>query len=221
MGAGRKTETINADSTLPASEHGCISARNLPKNDLAGAIFGCKHSTMEECLVKQLFGLPSSHISYVRNIKPGLPIFLFNYSDRKLHGLYEAASHGKMHLDAYAWSDGGAERTAFPAQVRIRMSQQCKPLAEKEFKKVIEDNYHTPQHFWFELDHSQTRSLIAMFKPLAGTIVPAVYPPSQSNSFPALPAPKRKLKKDAPATSSVSKNKFAALFSEDIEAGDG
>ncbi|KAK8941154.1 hypothetical protein KSP39_PZI010498 [Platanthera zijinensis] len=221
MGAGRKTETIYFDGVSPIAEHGHISSRNLPKNDLGGAIFGCKHSTMEECLAKQLFGLPSSHFSYVRNIEPGLPIFLFNYSDRKLHGLYEAASHGKMHLDAYAWTDGGAERTAFPAQVRIRTSQQCKPLAEKEYRKVIDDNYYTPQHFWFELDHLQTRSLIAMFKPHPQTIAPAVYPPSQANSFPALAAPKWKLKKDAQATSSEKKNKFAVLSLENRDIGDG
>ncbi|KAK8969000.1 hypothetical protein KSP40_PGU005683 [Platanthera guangdongensis] len=221
MGAGRKTETINFDGFYPITEHGHISSRNLPKNDLGGAIFGCKHSTMEECLTKQLFGLPSSHFSYVRNIEPGLPIFLFNYSDRKLHGLYEAASHGKMYLDAYAWTDGGAERTAFPAQVRIRTSQQCKPLAEKEYRKVIDDNYYTPQHFWFELDHSQTRSLIAMFKPHPQTIAPAVYPPSQANSFPALAAPKWKLKKDAQATSSEKKNKFAVLSLENRDISDG
>lgn len=221
MGAGRKTETIYVDSTLPASEHGYISARNLRKNDLGGAIFGCKHSTMEECLVKQLFGLPSSHFSYVRNIEPGLPIFLFNYSDRKLHGLYEAASHGQMHVDAYAWTDGGAERTAFPAQVRIRTTQQCKPLAEKEFRKVIEDNYHRPQHFWFELDHSQTRSLIAMFKSHPQTVVPAVFSLTQANSFPALTAPKWKLKKDIQAIKSEKTNKFAVLSSEDRDADDG
>lgn len=53
----------------------------------------------------------------MRNIEEGLPLFLFNYSDRKLHGIYEAASHGRMSFDAYAWTDGGSERTPFPAQV--------------------------------------------------------------------------------------------------------
>lgn len=218
MGAGRKTQTINVDSSLSVSEHGYITFRNLHKNDLGGTIFGCTHTTLPECLSKQLFGLPSSHFSYVRNIVPGLPIFLFNYSDRKLHGVYEAASQGQMNIDAYAWTDGGAERTAFPAQAHIRIREQCKPLTEKEYKKVIEDNYYTPQHFWFELDHLQTRCLMALFKPLLPTIAPVVHPHSQANPVPALPAPKWK-KKDAQGTSSENKNKSAILSSDDRNSG--
>jgi hypothetical protein len=63
-------------------------------------------------------GLPSVHYSYVRNIKPGLPLFLFNYSDRKLHGLFEAASPGQVSIDPYVWSKDGSLSTAFPAQVQ-------------------------------------------------------------------------------------------------------
>jgi len=57
----------------------------------------------------------------VKNIDPGLPIFLFNYSDRKLHGIFEASSKGKMYIDPYAWIDDNSEldRTQFPAQVYI------------------------------------------------------------------------------------------------------
>jgi hypothetical protein len=46
-----------------------------------------------------------------------MPLFLFNYSDRKLHGIFEAASPGEMYIDPYAWSNDGSLRTAFPAQV--------------------------------------------------------------------------------------------------------
>ncbi|KAL0912001.1 hypothetical protein M5K25_017942 [Dendrobium thyrsiflorum] len=211
MGAGRKTHTVNVDIRIPTSESGHISARNLRKNDLGGVIFGCKHTTMQECLSKQLFGLPAAHFAYVRNIGPGLPIFHFNYSDRKLHGIYESVSHGQMYIDAYAWSEGGAERTAFPAQVRIRIREQCKPLAENEFKDIIEDNYYTPQHFWFELDHSQTRCLIALFKPRPSTLVQVLNPFSQANAFPPSPVPKWKSVKDVKPTSSWNENKFAIL----------
>ncbi|XP_008799817.2 uncharacterized protein LOC103714378 [Phoenix dactylifera] len=141
-----------------------VSARNLRKNDLGGVIFGCKHSTIAECLSKQLFGLPFSHFSYVRNIEEGLPLFLFNYSDRKLHGIYEAASRGQLNANSYAWTDGGAERTPFPAQVAIHIKMRYQPLPEDQFKKVLADNYYTHRHFWFELDHAQARALIALFK---------------------------------------------------------
>jgi Development and cell death domain len=62
-------------------------------------------------------GLPSQHIIYVRNIEEGLPLFLFNYSDRKIYGLYVAAGHGQLNIDPYAWTNGGSEKTPFAAQV--------------------------------------------------------------------------------------------------------
>lgn len=57
------------------------------------------------------------HYSYIRNIDPGLPLFLFNYSDRQMHGIFEAAGPGQTNIDPYAWSDDGTARTPYPAQV--------------------------------------------------------------------------------------------------------
>ncbi|KAL6607774.1 hypothetical protein ACP70R_040837 [Stipagrostis hirtigluma subsp. patula] len=165
-------------------------ARNLRENQLGGVIFGCKHDTIQECFRKQLFGLPSVHYSYVRNIKPGLPLFLFNYSDRMLHGLFEAASPGQMSIDPYAWSKDGSLSTAFPAQVHICMKTQYPPLLETQFKKVIGDNYYNHHHFYFELDHAQTRALIALFKSLA---------PANVNQVPAVSS-KRTLAVSLPST---------------------
>lgn len=53
----------------------------------------------------------------MKNIDPGLPLFLFNYSDRKLHGIFEAASSGQMNINPYGWTTDGSERTIYPAQV--------------------------------------------------------------------------------------------------------
>ncbi|XP_078445040.1 influenza virus NS1A-binding protein [Wolffia australiana] len=142
-----------------------VAARNLSKSDLGGVIFGCKHNTINECLSNQLFGLPGPHFSYIRKIEPGLPLFLFNYSDRKLHGIFEAAGYGQMNIDPYAWTEEGNSRTAFPAQVRIFTTKYCKPLKEALFRPIISDNYYTSNHFYFELDHSQTRTLLSLFTP--------------------------------------------------------
>ncbi|KAK4342678.1 hypothetical protein RND71_038494 [Anisodus tanguticus] len=57
-------------------------------------------------------GLPVQHISYVKNIDSGLPLFLFNYTDRKLYGIYEAAGSGQMHIDKYAWTSDGSFRNS-------------------------------------------------------------------------------------------------------------
>ncbi|KAJ0979280.1 hypothetical protein J5N97_014754 [Dioscorea zingiberensis] len=192
MSSLRKTQTNLVSANPPTSvkdSNSSVTARNLPKNDLGGVIFGCKHDTMMECLSKQLFGLPSSHFSYVRKIEHGLPLFLFNYSDRKMHGIYEAASCGQMNIDPYAWTDGGAERTSFPAQVQICIRMQCQPLAENQFKKVIKDNYYNQVRFWFELDHSQTEDLIALFRPSCSptSVLPFLAPLKMSNIYDSLP----------------------------------
>ncbi|KAF5192260.1 Kelch-like protein diablo [Thalictrum thalictroides] len=140
-----------------------LPTRNLSKSDLGGVIFGCTYVTMKECLAKKLFGLPGQHISYVQNIEPGLPLFLFNYSDRKLYGIFEAECQGKCNIDQYGWSSNGSERTRYPAQVNIRTRIQCEPLVENQFKPIIADNYYSSNRFYFELDRTQACALISLF----------------------------------------------------------
>ncbi|KAK3135959.1 hypothetical protein QOZ80_5BG0425900 [Eleusine coracana subsp. coracana] len=151
-----------------------VAARNLRAEDLGAVIFGCTNSTIAECHSRQLFGLPRSHLSYVQNIKEGLPLFLFNYDDRRLHGIYEAASNGKFCPESNAWSDDGKGKTGYPAQVAVRVRVWCFPLAESEFRNAIQSNYYQRMptvpgqklHFFqFELDHAQTHALMNMFKP--------------------------------------------------------
>nr|CAB3464063.1 unnamed protein product [Digitaria exilis] len=191
--------------------------RNLRENQLGGVIFGCKYDTIDECFKKQLFGLPSVHYSYVRNVKPGMPLFLFNYSDRKLHGIFEAASPGQMYIDPYAWSNNGSLRTAFPAQVRICTKTQYPPLLESQFKTLLGDNYYNHHHFYFELDHAQTRALISLFKSLApanfNQVAPvsskknlAVSSPPTKVKLPGVPEPKK-------VTNSKETNPFSVLSS--------
>lgn len=168
------------------------SSRNLSKCHLGGVIFGCTNSTIKECLSNQLFGLPSQHLSYVKNIDPGLPLFLFNYSDRKLHGIFEAASSGQMNINPYGWTTDGSERTIYPAQVQILVRKQCQPLLENQFKPIITDNYYGPCHFWFELDHAQTNKLISL---LASQAMAPHVPRSTANCRPfctVLPSVKKR-----------------------------
>ena len=53
----------------------------------------------------------------MKNISPGLPLFLFNYSDRKLYGIFEAVSPGQMSIDPYGWTTDVQQFTPYPAQV--------------------------------------------------------------------------------------------------------
>ncbi|CAN1276896.1 Kelch-like protein 20 [Linum perenne] len=161
--------TYAQSPVYPASGGSGASCRNLPKASLGGVIFGCTKFTIAECLQKQLFGLPGQHITYVKKIDPGLPLFLFNYSDRKLHGIFEAVCSGKMNIDPYGWTNDGSERTQYPAQVQIHVKLQCKPLVEAQFKPIIADNYFDPQRFYYELDRVQTQKLVTLLasSPLA------------------------------------------------------
>ncbi|KAH9309126.1 hypothetical protein KI387_037037, partial [Taxus chinensis] len=170
MGAGRKTYTYTVDDIKSKGGHQHAweggagqHFRGLDKSDLAGVIFGCSHKTFRECVTQLIFGLPAPHFAYVQNIEPGMPLFLFNYSDRKLHGIFESATHGQMSINPYAWTSDGAEKTHFPAQVRVCIRQNCEPLSESAFRKAIRENYYSDKHFCFELNHAQTDMLMSLF----------------------------------------------------------
>ncbi|KAK7247081.1 hypothetical protein RIF29_41958 [Crotalaria pallida] len=172
MCAARKTQTFYGNGPFPMTPNpvgGSLIGRNLGKYQLGGVIFGCKNSTIKECLSKNLFGLPAQYFSYVKDIDRGLPLFLFNFSDRKLHGIFEAAGKGQMYIDPYAWiaDCSDSDRTQYPAQVQMRVRLQCLPLSEDIFGQVIADNYFTSNHFWFELDHRQTSKLMSLLASVA------------------------------------------------------
>ncbi|KAG0561927.1 hypothetical protein KC19_9G104000 [Ceratodon purpureus] len=165
MGAGRQTQTYLVPASGGPSGGGAIGPppqRNLGKTDLGGVIFGCTHVTMNECLTKNLFGLPAQHIKYVQHIRPGMCLFLFNYSGRLLHGIYEAVGDGALNIDPTAWTEGRG-KTQFPAQVKFKIRQSCSPLSEPVFKEAILDNYFSEIKFTFELTISQKDHLLSLF----------------------------------------------------------
>ncbi|XP_043688220.1 uncharacterized protein LOC122639428 isoform X2 [Telopea speciosissima] len=164
---GRKSRTLSMSEVTKSGQpkaNCSVSARNLRKEDLSAVIFGCKNYTINECLSQKLFGLPILHFSYVKNIVPGMPLFLFNYSDRRLHGIFEAASNGRQNINPHGWTANENEETEYPAQVRITIRMRCQALMENQFRPVIADNYYTDNHFWFELDRAQTSELISLFE---------------------------------------------------------
>ncbi|CAI7779485.1 unnamed protein product, partial [Closterium sp. NIES-54] len=116
MGAGRKTTTYQYDTAKESSRHQRVQFRLLPREQLGGCVFGCTKETFSECVTKELFGLPYNHMEYVQNIAPGMPLFLFNYSDRRLHGIFEAVSHGDLEIDPHGWTGKNGGQTRFPAQ---------------------------------------------------------------------------------------------------------
>ncbi|GAA0145909.1 hypothetical protein LIER_05986 [Lithospermum erythrorhizon] len=180
MVVGRRTQSLKLDDNQPSQKRVPVRYRNLGKSQLGGVVFGTTNNTIKECLAKQIFGLPAQHLFYVKNINPGLPLFLFNYSDRKMHGIFEAASPGQMNINPYAFTLDGSEKTHYPAQVQIRVRLQCQPLVEDQFKLIIFDNYYSQTHFWFELDHVQANKLISKLS--ASAISASSYQPRNTEN---------------------------------------
>ncbi|XP_056163149.1 uncharacterized protein LOC115689624 isoform X1 [Syzygium oleosum] len=125
-----------------------------------GAIFMSNAGTKEECLEKMLFGLPYSHADFVRRVKAGMILFLFEYERRELHGVFEAASDGEVNIVSSAYTSSGKQ---FPAQVRVSRIWRCYPLSEGEFRGAIEDNYFSAYKFNFGLSYDQVRQLLCLF----------------------------------------------------------
>jgi hypothetical protein len=142
--------------TLPPSEA-------LPRNEaIGGYIFVCNNDTMEENLRRQLFGLPSRYRDSVRAIRPGLPLFLYNYSTHQLHGVFEAASFGGTNIDRTAWEDKKcAGESRFPAQVKVLTRKICSPLEEDAFRPILH-HYDGPK-FRLELSIPETIALLDIF----------------------------------------------------------
>ncbi|GAV73511.1 Dev_Cell_Death domain-containing protein [Cephalotus follicularis] len=127
-----------------------------------GVIFMSNGSTIKECLEKKLFGLPSSSTDFVRRVKAGMILFLFEYEERKLYGVFEAALDGETNIDPHAYKASGGRH--FPAQVRITIIWNCDPLSEHEFHDAIKENYFASYKFNFGLSKDQVRKLLWLFQ---------------------------------------------------------
>lgn len=77
-----------------------------------GAIFMSNQGTMEECFERKLLGLPASLINFVRRVKVGMILFLFEYEKRRLYGVFEPTSNGEKNIIPHAYS---LSRKKFPA----------------------------------------------------------------------------------------------------------
>ena len=75
----------------------------VPTAPIGGFIFFCNNETIDENLERGIFGLVARWTDVVREIKPGLPLFLYNYSNKEMHGGFVAASQGAFNIDPEAW----------------------------------------------------------------------------------------------------------------------
>ncbi|XP_076882741.1 DCD domain-containing protein NRP-B-like [Bidens hawaiensis] len=155
-GNNNKNSVDKRFKTLPPSE-------SLPRNETVGGyIFVCNNDTMQENLQRLLFGLPPRYRDSVRQITPGLPLFLYNYSTHQLHGVFEAASFGGTNIDPTAWEDKkNPGESRFPAQVLVITRKLAEPLEEDSFRPILH-HYDGPK-FRLELNIPEALSLLDIF----------------------------------------------------------
>uniref|UniRef100_A0A0E0EV13 DCD domain-containing protein n=1 Tax=Oryza meridionalis TaxID=40149 RepID=A0A0E0EV13_9ORYZ len=127
---------------------------------MAGAIFMSNTATRELCFRSNIFGLPIEYQPFVRNIRQGMPLFLFDHTERKLYGVFEATSDGGFNIIRSAFSSIGC---SYPAQVCFKIIWKCRPLTEDEFSPAIKENYYMPWKFYFDLSYQQVVCLYQLF----------------------------------------------------------
>ncbi|XP_072986244.1 uncharacterized protein [Typha latifolia] len=127
---------------------------------ILGAIFMCNRMTKKECFQRKVFGLPSRLANFIKKIKAGMVLFLFEHEERKLYGVFEATSDGALNIMPDAFTSSGK---AYPAQILFKRIWFCKPLSEDEFCGAISENYFAPYKFNFGLKYEQVSKLIQLF----------------------------------------------------------
>ncbi|CAI5469781.1 unnamed protein product [Closterium sp. Yama58-4] len=135
-----------------------IGSDKPSSNALPGYIFGCTNVTKQECYDRGLFGSTSTHCREVERIDKGTRLFLFNFDDRVMHGVYVARGKGGCALVRDAWEG------RFPWQVRFEVEEEFPALKESEFKSAIRDNVYKHHKYSFTLTDQQVSNLIALFR---------------------------------------------------------
>eukprot|EP00850_Spirogloea_muscicola_P006828 SM000033S12349 [mRNA] locus=s33:280481:289861:+ [translate_table: standard] len=140
-----------------------------PLNEpLGGHIFVSKSESMEQDVQRSIFGLPHRFLESVRRIQPGMPLFLYNYTTRNLHGVFEATSEGGFNLDPHAWDAPdkvdlvyGRAVSRYPSQVRFKVREERGRVNEQVFRPLL---YHYEGHkFRLELSRIETEGLLNLF----------------------------------------------------------
>ncbi|KAH7291470.1 hypothetical protein KP509_29G018000 [Ceratopteris richardii] len=137
-----------------------------PPFSFAGFIFVCSNDTIPD-LERRIFGLPQSQAKSVLAIRQGMPLFLYNYSTRRLCGVFEAASDGAMNIDPSAWENTEVRRfgkppvSRYPAQVKVHLKFQRPPLDEETFRPVLD--HIEGFKFRLELSVRQVKQLLELF----------------------------------------------------------
>ncbi|CAL8468612.1 g8152 [Coccomyxa elongata] len=158
----------NAAALLSCFAGAAVPLRAQPyrfmATQLGGVIFSCSKDNIRECLERRLFGMmQDAFVPIVQYIRPGLPVFLFDHSNRMLLGPFSATTNGGMDIEPKAWGRRG-HVTPFPAQVRVLPHEPIAAISELEYKPLIGWSlFYNATSFHFDLSKDETSILLQLF----------------------------------------------------------
>lgn len=82
-------------------------------DELPGYIFMCNGKTKADCYKYRVFGLPSARMDVLEKIKPRMKLFLYDFDLKLLHGIYIAASNGKLAIEPTAFGGKFSAQASF------------------------------------------------------------------------------------------------------------
>ncbi|XP_065877413.1 uncharacterized protein [Euphorbia lathyris] len=181
-------EVIVKDMNNPESSNQTIAK----KAKVMGMIFMCSAKTKKDCYRYKILGLPSNKRDEVLKISKGMKLFLFDVDLKLLYGIYKAAGPGGYNIEPKAF------KSAFPSQVRFNVHQDCLPLPEEKFKKVIKDNYFQKNKFHSQLTSKQVKNLCKLFQ--AATKPERSWKNPEAHTQKAPPSEPRRSRRDVRST---------------------
>ena len=136
-----------------------VNERNWWRRYDEGMMFICTKDTYNQCMDMGLMGLPRIHVSLVETLRAHTTIlFLFDVSDRVLHGIFEATSDGGDLIEPTAWVRNRYKPCPFPAQIRFRPVARFTSLPEHAIRHIFHDGNRVRK-----LDRDQIHELVHLF----------------------------------------------------------
>ncbi|DBA85703.1 TPA: hypothetical protein ACH3X1_005274 [Trebouxia sp. C0004] len=97
-----------------------------------------------------------------------MPIFLFNYTDKMMHGIFRAITPGTQNINPQGWTSiSHTSFTRYPAQVKVGLFEKCWPIVDRDFKQAVQGAFFTDRQFNYQLTADEARKLCDMFSKLA------------------------------------------------------
>ena len=165
-----------------------------------GMMFICSNETYSECMEIKLLGLPKQYLKLVRELNPDKSaLFLFNMTERMLHGVFKATDRGSENINPIAWSRNKqhARFSPFPAQIPFRVVYEFKPLPEASFRHMFHDGNRIRK-----LDEKETKEILTLYrnslKPKLQTKFKLHHDKHKKRTQTALTGTKLKIAKGAP-----------------------